>query len=109
MTSAICTAARIRSARIALRGAASGAATRLKTIKRARVGASNARWLSWRGVIMDKQCWWEQFDWSASFGITDPESRAHLLADMFADDAAEYARYHDEILADILRAENRLN
>jgi hypothetical protein len=58
--------------------------------------------------------WWQRFDWTEDLTIdgrkiTDPHVRANMLADMFADDAKEFERYHTEILADILRMERRLN
>ena len=58
--------------------------------------------------------WWQRFDWTEDMTVdgkkvASPETRACMLADMFADDEAQFDRYFDEIYADILRMESKLN
>ena len=59
--------------------------------------------------VTTKRFWWQRFDWSSEMGISDAHARAAMLAEMLADDDAQYQRYFDMIYADILWSENRLN
>jgi hypothetical protein len=53
--------------------------------------------------------WWVKFDWGPEFGFNRAEERAFMIADMLADTDEERDHYYDEVLAGILRGDNRLN
>ena len=59
--------------------------------------------------------WWQRFDITEDLvidgvKITDPSARAYMIADMiYGGEDEKVERCYDEIYADILRMERRLN